>query len=131
MIDWDNPKNLPETAAIPAGGSVEGTITELGFETNMRGQPTLTYTLDHGRKRWCNSQLWRTLGHARVQVGDRVRITRGPDEPSTGQYPRTTWTVERLDQPQPPVPPVSGVPRVPRLPVPVVPAAPVQQVPAW
>lgn len=124
MIDWDDPQNLPRTSAIGVGQSVEGVVTALQFEPNMRGAMTLTYTLDHGIKRWCNSQLWKALGHARIQVGDRVRITRGPDEPGTGQYPRTTWTVERRQAPQPvqqPQPPQWAAPQ----------PQPVQQVPAW
>ena len=117
-IDWDAPENRPASTSIQPGQSVEGVITQLGFEPNLRGLTTLTWTLDNGRKRWANAQLWRCLADARVQIGDRIRVTRGQDEPSAGQYPRTTWTVERLTGP--PAAPATGAP-----------AAVQAQVPAW
>jgi hypothetical protein len=61
------------------------------------GRLALCVELDgDGRERWANSRLWRTLADARIEPGDRVTITRGPDESrGDGQRPATTWRVER------------------------------------
>ena len=116
MSSWfDAPGHRPPSTRIEVGDSVEGTITQLGIETNLRGNQTLTWTIDGGPKRWANMRLWRTMADARVNPGDTVRITRGPDQDSGGSMPATTWTVERLGhgaisqaqaqpQPQPQVP---------------------------
>jgi hypothetical protein len=130
-IDWDDPKNLPESSAIQPGQSVSGQITHLSFEPNLRGALTLTWAVDGGRKRWANSQLWRAMGDARVQVGDRVTVTRGPDEPSTGQYPRTTWRVERHTGPVTPFQAQPAPQAQPQATTAQRPENPVGQVPAW
>ena len=129
MIDWANPANRPQTSSIQEGETVTGTVTALAFEPNLRGQVTLTWSLDGGRKRWANTQLWRAMADARIQPGDRITVTRGPDEPSTGQYPRTTWTVTRHSGPAP----IAAAPVAVAAPAAVpVPAAPTQPaLPDW
>jgi hypothetical protein len=113
---FDNPEHRPPSSRIEVGDSVEGQITQLGLETNLRGALTLVYALDSGPKRWANKRLWRTMADARIDIGDRVRITRGPDEDTGGSMPATTWTVERL-APGPTQPSQPSQPQV--------------QVPAW
>jgi hypothetical protein len=115
MIDWDDRGNMPPTMSIQPGETVAGTITGLGFEVDREGQRTLVWTLDGGRPRWANKGLWRAMAQARLQVGDHVRITRGPDQASGG-VTRSTWTIERGAAPSP-------------APAPVHAAAP--QMPAW
>ena len=114
---FDNPQHRPPSTRIDVGETVEGVITQLGMDTNLRGALTLVYALDSGPKRWANKRLWRTMADARIDVGDRVRITRGPDEDTGGSMPATSWTVERL----------AAGPTTRPQPAP----APVQQVPAW
>jgi hypothetical protein len=111
MSFWDDPKNWPTGAAWPAepGGWVDGTVTRMELHQSRYGRAQLVVELDgDGLKRWCNGRLWRTLGDARVEVGDRIRVTRGPDEPTSapGAKPATTWNVERI---QPPAPAAPGV----------------------
>jgi hypothetical protein len=109
---WDDPKNWPTGAAWPAepGGWVDGTVTRMELHQSRYGRAQLVLELDgDGLKRWCNGRLWRTLGDARVEVGERIRVTRGPDEPTSapGAKPATTWTVKRIQPPAAPTgPPV-------------------------
>ena len=115
MSWFDDPSHRPPSTRIEVGETVTGTITHLGIETNLRGNATLVWTLDGGRKRWANTRLWRTFADARVSVGDTVTVTRGPDEDSGGSMPATTWTVERVtgqpSQPsQPSQPPQPALP---------------------
>ncbi len=103
MSFWDNPKNWPGTDSWPAepGGIVQGTITRMAIKQSRYGRAQLVVELDSdGIVRWCNSRLWRTFGDARIEPGDSVRVTRGPDEDRGGEKPATTWRVERL-QPAP------------------------------
>lgn len=104
MSFWDDPRNWPGQGAWPAtpGETIEGTITRMELQQSRYGRNQLVVELDgDGVKRWCNGRLWRTLADARVDVGDRVRVTRGHDEPVPGgQKPASTWVVERL-QPTP------------------------------
>lgn len=105
MDFWDDPGNWPGDGSWPSrpGETIEGTVTRMAVRTGRFGRPGLCLELDgDGRERWANSRLWRTLGDARVQVGDRIRVTRGPDEPMRpGQaHASTTWTVERAPKQQ-------------------------------
>ena len=124
---FDNKAHRPPSTRIEVGESVEGVITQLGMDTNLRGALTLVWALDSGPKRWANKRLWRTMADARIDIGDRVRITRGEDEDTGGTMAATTWTVERLApgpttrHPLPADPQPYGNP----------PAAPAMQVPAW
>lgn len=96
---WDDPASWPSDGSWPGnpGGSIEGTVTKLAVLMGRYGRLSLCVELDNdGRQRWANSRLWRTMGDARIETGDRVRITRGPDEPNPGGKPSSTWTVERL-----------------------------------
>lgn len=106
MSFWDDPAHWPGDGSWPrvAGEAVEGTITRMAVRNGSYGRLSLCVELDgDGRERWCNSRLWRTLADARIEPGDRVRVTRGPDEPSgNGQSrPATTWRVERLQHAPP------------------------------
>ena len=118
---FDNQAHRPPSTRIEVGEVVEGVITQLGMDTNMRGQLTLVWSLDSGPKRWASKRLWRTFADARIDIGDRVRITRGPDEDTGGTMPAGTWTVERLT-PGPTTPPPAAQTPTP---------TPTRQVPAW
>lgn len=104
MSFWDDPAHWPGDGSWPRvpGESVEGKITRMEVATGTYGRLSLCVELDgDGRKRWANARLWRTLADSRADIGDRVRITRGQDEPrGDGQRPASTWRVERL-QPAP------------------------------
>jgi hypothetical protein len=100
MIDWEDRANQPPSGSIQPGETVAGLITALAFELDREGQRTLVWTLDGGRPRWANKGLWRAMAQARLQVGDHVRITRGPDQPSGG-VTRSTWTIDRVTAPAP------------------------------
>ena len=106
MSFWDDPQNWPGDDSWPrmAGEMVEGTITRMAVRQGRYGRLALCVELDgDGRERWANSRLWRTLADARIEPGDRVRITRGPDEPrGDGQRPATSWRVERSTAIAPP-----------------------------
>jgi hypothetical protein len=108
-MNWDDPGAWPGSVMWPSsGGTVEGVVTRMAVLPRSsfgRTESRLCIELDgDGVQRWANNRLWRTLGDARVMPGDRVRITRGPDEPnpSPGGKPFSTWTVERLQPTQPP-----------------------------
>jgi hypothetical protein len=108
-MNWDDPGSWPGSVMWPnPGGSLEGTVTRMAILPRSsfgRTETRLCIELDgDGVQRWANNRLWRTIGDARVMPGDRVRITRGPDEPnpSPGGKPFSTWTVERLQPGQPP-----------------------------
>lgn len=103
---WDDPANWPSNGAWPnrPGETVEGTVTRMELGQSRYGRAQLVVELDgDGVKRWCNARLWRCLGDARIEPGDRVRVIRGPDDPNSGQgqRPGSTWTVERLAAPPP------------------------------
>jgi hypothetical protein len=118
MIDWDDRANHPPSSAIRPGDTVAGTIMDLHFELDEKGvEKELVWALDDGRKRWANRGLWRAIIAARLQVGDHVRITRGPDQTSNGRT-SSTWTIER-----------TPAPMAAPAPAPVHAAAP--QMPAW
>lgn len=112
-MNWDDPGSWPAGGSWPApGGSIEGTVTRIAILPRSafgKTEERLCVELDgDGVQRWCNNRLWRTVGEARIVPGDRVRITRGPDQPNpTGARPITSWTVERLQQ-APPAPAASG-----------------------
>lgn len=105
---WDTPEHHPSTG-WRVGESREGTITGLEVATNGWGRTALRYTLD-GQSAWASSTLWRTLADARVDLGDRIRITKTAEEQSNGKT-RSLWAVQRLApgpahpvQTQPPAP---------------------------
>ena len=96
---WDAPEHHP-TIGWPVGQAQEGTITALEVARNSWGNLALKYALD-GRTAWANRMLWATLAQARVDVGDRVRITKTGEDQSNGKV-RSSWTVERLAPSAPP-----------------------------
>lgn len=102
---WDIPGNTPPSGSwpIPDGPPVEGTITRLVVETSRYGRPSLCVELDgDGMKRWCGMRLWRALAELRVDIGERIRVTRLPDEPGApGERPTPRWRVERVAAPAP------------------------------
>jgi hypothetical protein len=98
--DWDAPGHAPPSSRIDVGQSVTGTVEAFALEANMRGDQSLTYVMD-GRKRWANKQLWKTFAAARIQPGDTITITRLPDEPGSGQYPKSCWQIDRAEAPPP------------------------------
>lgn len=93
---WDTPEHLP-TGGWPVGSSKEGTLTGLQIARNSWGNIGLRYALD-GQDAWANRSLWSTMAAARVDVGDRVRITKTHEDQSNGKV-RTHWTVERIQAP--------------------------------
>lgn len=106
---WDTPGNTPPSGSwpIPNGPPVEGTITRMTVEQSRYGRPSLCVELDgDGVKRWCGMRLWRALAELRVEIGERVRVSRLPDEPAAGEGQRgaSRWRVERLTVPQAPAP---------------------------
>jgi hypothetical protein len=118
MIDWDDRANHPPSSSIRPGDTVAGTIMDIHFELDEDGrQKSLVWALEDGRKRWANVGLWRAIIAARLQVGDHVRITRGPDQTAGGKT-TSTWTIER-----------TAAPMTMPAPAPVHAAAP--QMPAW
>ena len=99
---WDDPTHWPSDGSWPTipGETVEGTITRMGIRPSRYGRLQLCIELDgDGRERWCNARLWRTIGMLAPEVGERIIVTRGPDEPtlpgSTGRPP-STWIVEKV-----------------------------------
>lgn len=106
MTFW-TPDHTPPAGSWPApdGPPKEGTVTRLGVELSRYGRPSLCVELDgDGVKRWCGMRLWRGFAELRVEVGERVRVTRLTDEPATapGQRPGSRWLVERLPTATPP-----------------------------
>ena len=96
MTFFDQPDHRPPSTRIEVGESVTGTLSMLKIATNMRGEMALVWAVDGGPERWANKRLWRAMADSRVDVGDRITITRGPDEERPGQaMAATTWTVER------------------------------------
>ena len=100
---FDDPKHWPDSQTWPAtsGGVIEGVVTHLEIATSRFGRLQLAVELDRdGRKRWCNGRLWRAMADARIDIWDRIRVTRGDDDKdgspgSNGRLP-STWMVERL-----------------------------------
>ena len=120
---FDSKDHRPPSSRIEVGESVEGVLTHLGMDRNMKGEMALVYALDGGKPTFAAMTLWRTLADARVDAGDRIRITRGPDEDRGAPSPAKTWTVERLA--------AGPTTRHPLAADPSRTAAPAQQVPAW
>lgn len=78
---WDDPASWP-ASAWPAqpGASITGTITRMAVRQSRYGRLALCVELDgDGKERWCNTGLWRELGAARVELGDRIVVTRKDD----------------------------------------------------
>ena len=100
MSFWDAPGHLPSTNGngLAVGEIIEGTLTHLSVEMSPRFQKLqLRWSIDHGMQHWANTSLWRAMAACRVDIGDRIRITRGPDmAPSGTMKPPHTYTVERL-----------------------------------
>jgi hypothetical protein len=100
MSFWDQPEHWPGDTAWPKapGGTVEGTISRMAVMQNRYQRNALCIELDgDGVQRWCNGRLWRALADIRADVGDRIRVTRGPDgEAQPGRSASTSWTVDRL-----------------------------------
>jgi hypothetical protein len=130
---WDDPANWPSGNGWPArpGDTVEGTVTRMELQQSRYGRQQLVVELDGDRvKRWCNGRLWRCLGDARIEPGDRIRVTRGPDDPSGGgEKPGSTWIVERI--PVPTAPPPTGGPARDTWTAAPPPAQPRTQGPSW
>ena len=124
---FDNKDHRPPSTSIEVGESVEGVITHLGVSHNLEGKLVLMYGLDGAKPKFAPLTLWRTLADARVDAGDRVRITRGPDEDRGAPSPAKTWTVERLAPGPTTRHPLAADPQ----PYGNPPAAPAMQVPAW
>jgi hypothetical protein len=104
---FDDPAHS-RSRGMQVGESIEGAITALAIRTNRYGREGLAYELDgDGRVRWAPARLWDAMADLRIDIGDRVRITRGPDEPARGDgKPATTWTIARL--PLAPAAPAAG-----------------------
>jgi hypothetical protein len=68
---FDSKDHRPPSSRIEVGESVEGVITHLGMDRNMKGEMALVYALDGGKPTFAATTLWRTLADARVDAGDR------------------------------------------------------------
>ena len=99
---WDDPRAKPANAKIQVGETVSGTVTGLELATSRSGDDTIRYAID-GVWRYTNKRLHNALWSARPLVGDRVEITRLPDDPPRESgITATNWTVRvvaRADQP--------------------------------
>ena len=121
MAFFDDPAHRPPTTRLEVGDSITGTVTQLAIQTNLRGKPTLTWTLDAGVLRWANRRLWDQFAQARVDIGDTITVTRLPDDPSDGQsMAGTNWSVVKDN----------GRPVAVNTAAPPV-ATPVMQLPSW
>ena len=98
MSFWDDPASWP-MSAWPAqpGASVTGTVTKMAVRQSRYARLTLCIELDgDGKERWCSTGLWREMGAARVEPGDRITVTRA-DNGTDG----AKWTVVRQTATEP------------------------------
>ena len=131
QFNYDDPDLRPRTSGIAIGESVSGTLQAISKELNKWGEYTIKWTVN-GQDRWANKQLKAALLESRPQPGDFITVTRGPDVPSTGQHPRSTWTVTRHSGPAPIAAAAAPVAVAVPAAVPAVPAAPTQPaLPDW
>lgn len=81
MSFWDAPSSWPADSWPSAPGvSVAGTVTRMAVRQSRYGRLTLCVELDgDGKERWCSTGLWRSMGIARVEPGDTIRVTRHDD----------------------------------------------------
>ena len=102
MSFWDDPQSWPASAwPSQPGGTVTGTVTKMAVRQSRYARLTLCVELDgDGKERWCSTGLWREMGAARVEPGDRITVTR-TDNGDGG----ARWTVTKTSAPAEPAAP--------------------------